>query len=1181
MKKLIFTLVAGILCVLSMETLSAQTARLQVIHNSPSPTVDVYLNGGATPLIDDFEYRKATPFIDAPAGVPLTIGIALGNSTSPNDVIANFEVTLDENGTYVAVANGIVGNADTPFGLVINDMGQEMGTGDNVDFAVLHGSTDAPAVDVIARGVGTLVDNAAFGDFTAYLSVPAAKYLLDITPAEDNGTIVATYEADLSGLAGGAAVVFASGFLSGDDPAFGLFAALPTGDVIALPSTSLARLQVIHNSASPTVDIYLGETLLLDNFAYRTATPFIDAPAGEEITIGVALDNSTSSADAVATFNLTLENGKTYVAVANGLVGNADTPFGLVINDMGQEMGTGDNVDFAVLHGSTDAPAVDVIARGVGTLVDNAAFGDFTAYLSVPAAKYLLDITPAEDNGTIVATYEADLSGLAGGAAVVFASGFLSGDDPAFGLFAALPTGDVIALPSTSLARLQVIHNSASPTVDIYLGETLLLDNFAYRTATPFIDAPAGEEITIGVALDNSTSSADAVATFNLTLENGKTYVAVANGLVGNADTPFGLVINDMGQEMGTGDNVDFAVLHGSTDAPAVDVIARGVGTLVDNAAFGDFTAYLSVPAAKYLLDITPAEDNGTIVATYEADLSGLAGGAAVVFASGFLSGDDPAFGLFAALPTGDVIALPSTSLARLQVIHNSASPTVDIYLGETLLLDNFAYRTATPFIDAPAGEEITIGVALDNSTSSADAVATFNLTLENGKRYVAVANGLVGNADTPFGLVINDMGQELGTGDNVDFAVLHGSTDAPAVDVIARGVGTLVDNAAFGDFTAYLSVPAAKYLLDITPAEDNGTIVATYEADLSGLAGGAAVVFASGFLSGDDPAFGLFAALPTGDVIALPSTSLARLQVIHNSASPTVDIYLGETLLLDNFAYRTATPFIDAPAGEEITIGVALDNSTSSADAVATFNLTLENGNTYVAIAGGVVGDQNAPFTLYVRDMAREKAMNADDVDVLFFHGATDAPTVDVLQAGTGVVVDNASFGDFAGYINPTVGAVTLQVTPAEDNATVVASYDVDFAPLAGQAITVFASGFFSGDAPAFDVWAADANGNTFSLSGTTSIGGNLNIDQELMTIFPNPAYQNVNVKYNLKETGKVNFSLFDAIGRRVENVNFERLAKGEHQFQLPISRLERGVYTLVMTTENMRSSKKVLINK
>ncbi len=86
-----FVLVAA----LQLGVANAQTARLQVIHNAADPaadSVDIYLNGSL--LLNNFKFRAATPFIDAPAGTPINIGVAPASSNSAADTIKNFRVTL-------------------------------------------------------------------------------------------------------------------------------------------------------------------------------------------------------------------------------------------------------------------------------------------------------------------------------------------------------------------------------------------------------------------------------------------------------------------------------------------------------------------------------------------------------------------------------------------------------------------------------------------------------------------------------------------------------------------------------------------------------------------------------------------------------------------------------------------------------------------------------------------------------------------------------------------------------------------------------------------------------------------------------------------------------------------------------------------------------------------------------
>jgi hypothetical protein len=914
--------------------LQAQTARVQVIHNSPdalAAIVDVYLDDVL--LIDDFEFRTATPFIDAPAGVDFTVGIAPANSSSSADAIATFDYNLTAVETYIIVASGIVNaagyNPAPAFNLEVYAGAREAAaTSGNTDVLVYHGSTDAPAVDVVetlVTGGATIVDNAFYSDFAGYLELATLDYRLAVKDATGAVT-VKSYEAPLAalGLQNLALTVLASGFLdpsqNSNGAPFGLYVALPSGgNLIALPE-STARLQVIHNSpdaAATAVDVYLNNGLLLDDFAFRTATPFIDAPAGSDITVGIAPSTSMSSADVIANFNYNLTPGESYIIVASGIVNaagyNPAPAFNLEVYAGARETAaTSGNTDVLVYHGSTDAPTVDVVETAVtggATIVDNAAYSDFAGYLELQTLDYRIEVR--DETGTVtVKSYEAPLNtlGLQDAALTVLASGFLdpsqNSNGAPFGLFVALPSGgNLIPLPE-STARVQVIHNSPdalATNVDVYLNDALLIDDFAFRTASPFIDAPAAVDITVGIAPANSTSSADAIATFDYNLAPGETYIIVASGIVNpagyNPAPAFNLEVFAGAREAAaTVGNTDVLVYHGSTDAPTVDVVETAVtggATIVDNASYSDFAGYLELQTFDYRIEVR--DETGTVtVKSYEAPLNtlGLQNAALTVLASGFLdpsqNSNGAPFGLFVALPSGGALIPLPESTARVQVIHNSPDPAaavVDVYLNDALLLDNFAFRTATPFVDVPAAIDFTIGVAPSNSVSVDDVIATFNYNLPAGGTFMIVADGLV----IPFGfdpfvsfsLEVYPFAREQASVEgNTDVLVHHGSTDAPTVDVVETLVtndATIVDDLAYGQFAGYLELPTVDYRIEVR--DQTGVVtVASYDAPLATLQlnDAAITVIASGFLNpannSNGPAFGLYVALPAGGaLIPLP----------------------------------------------------------------------------------------------------------------------------------------------------------------------------------------------------------------------------------------------------------------------------------------------------------------------
>lgn len=509
--------------------LAQSTARIQAVHNSPDPmadTVSVYVNG--QPLLQDIAFREASPFIDAPAGVPLRINVLPQGTNDTSNAVYSTTINLMANDSYILMAQGVLDTAglatDNYFELAAISGAREMSsTSGEVEFLVAHAAPDAPDVDVVENSVlnTTLIDDLSYGSSTAYTNVPAVDYSLLITN-DDQSRRFGEFAAPLGtlNLADSALVVAASGFAGPDATernAFGLLAIFPNGATVMLPQ-SMAQLQIAHNSgdvlSADYIDVWIGQQKIMDSVEFRTASPYMMVPAQTDLDVSVMPIEENDTAKALAKATLRLEADSSAIAIVAGLV--SGTPFDslkplqIYAHNTHRMANVAGNTDVLVFHGSVDAPSVmvDELTLPVNSLVDTLKYGEFAPYLELPTADYELKLLNAISKAHI-ATYGAPLStlGLQDSSIAVVASGFADtlkftvGDPdplvvPKLGLYAILPGGgNFVPLPVISGIGVdeQWVKN-----MEIYpmpAREYLMLEFEQNTTATLSIRSLAGELI--------------------------------------------------------------------------------------------------------------------------------------------------------------------------------------------------------------------------------------------------------------------------------------------------------------------------------------------------------------------------------------------------------------------------------------------------------------------------------------------------------------------------------------------------------------------------------------------------------------------------------------------------------------------------------------------------------------
>ena len=450
-------------------------------------------------------------------------------------------------------------------------------------------------------------------------------------------------------------------------------------------------------------------------------------------------------------------------------------------------------------------------------------------------------------------------------------------------------------------------------------------------------------------------------------------------------------------------------VVHAASDAPMVNITANdAILNDLESVDYQVASSRFEVETGMYDIGVTgilPGENAEVLQAdvTLEADMN------YDIFAVGNV-GDES----LSLLTVTSMETAVDAGNAQVQIVHAaSMAPMVDIYVtapdtditAEQPLV-TAEFTDATDLIQVPAGD-YQIRITPAGETTVVYDSGTVNLA--DGADLLIAATNNVGTGDSPVTLLAADGDGSFKIWDaeaGAAIRVVHGISDAPAVDVVANNEIVLVDGIQFPRTTDYLSVAAGDYLIDVVADSDN-SVVAIDDAELTLEVGMSYTAIANNVL-----------AAPELDVLVDMPRSVAteaKVRIVHASPSAgNVDIYVtadGEIDAVDpafaDIAYETGelieTVYVSLAEGDYV---VTVTPTGTKTAAIETGVLTLENGEIYTAIAldGAMEGD--LPQLALLDGLAPPPpAFNADMTYNVNLSGSQEVPAVTTMSMATAVV--------------------------------------------------------------------------------------------------------------------------------------------------------------------------------
>jgi hypothetical protein len=583
------------------------------------------------------------------------------------------------------------------------------------------------------------------------------------------------------------------------------------------------NIRVLHASSiadgasAAGVDIYTGDSRVVESLVYKAAAGPLAVPAGDYAFNVFAAGGDPMGTPALAIPSLAYAADSSYVLVAYDS-GDAIAPLRVV--DDTSTVGEG-NIRVRAIHVANGVGQVDIWnvtdPANPSPLVENLDFAAQSNALEIPAQAYVIGID-VDNDATPDLTF--NIPALPAG---TIANVYAVADDSGVFLLGQLPGDTVVPIAANPveepLTQIRVLHASSiadgvsAPGVDIYTGDTRVVESLVYKAGTDTLAVPAGDYAFNVFGAGGDPSGTPALAIPSLSYEADASYVLVAY------DTDAGIAplrVTEDTSAVGAG-NIRVRAIHVANGVGQVDIWnitdPANPAPLAEDLDFGAQTDAVEIPAQAYELGFD-LDNDATPDATFS--IPALPAG---TIANVYAVADESGVFLLAQLAGDTVVAIPANpNQTNIRVFHgsglaNTATPTgVDIFTGDSRVVSELGFLESTGYLSVDEGPYSFNVFATGSGPTGTPALAIPLLPYLGNISYTLVAYD---NAGSIAGLRLDDNTSAIAAG-SIRLRAIHIAAGVGEVDIWnitdSANPSPLVVDLGFGSPSATLDVPAVAY---------------------------------------------------------------------------------------------------------------------------------------------------------------------------------------------------------------------------------------------------------------------------------------------------------------------------------------------------------------------------------